>query len=187
MRVYSLKRLACVTWGNPTQPHILPAHSWNLVKPTVLTPAGWSFLTCNNVTWPYHHSLALHTIPPIEISAKSPKVGKLHPRSPPPSTSATMVKPSAQTPTDRSPLTSISIGIPYHHSLAERTLHLYPKHPFLAPATAISTENTGGSSIIGGISPFQAPTIYLDTFLQYFPGPWVPAPGSYLYRSKGPK
>src|SRR5271168_3377565 len=127
------------------------------------TPARWPSLTSNKVTWPYHHSLALHTIPPIEISTKSPKVGKLHPRSPPPSTSATMVKPSAQTPTDRSPLTSISIGIPYHHSLAERTLHLYPKHPFLAPAT------------------------YLDTFLQYFPGPWVPAPGSYLYRSKGPK
>ena len=158
-----------------------------LVKPSMQTLMDGSLVTSINVTTPSYNSLALHTIPPIEISTKSPKVGKLHPRSPPPSTSATMVKPSAQTPTDRSPLTSISIGIPYHHSLAERTLHLYPKHPFLAPATAISTENTGGSSIIGGISPFQAPTIYLDTFLQYFPGPWVPAPGSYLYRSKGPK
>src|SRR5271170_3482144 len=86
--------------------------------------------------------------------------------------------------TDRFALTSISIGTPHHHSLAERTLHLYPKTPFLAPATAISTENTGGSSIIGRISPFQVLKFHLDTFLQYFPGPWVPAPGSYLYRSK---
>src|SRR5271170_5543617 len=95
-----------------------------------------------------------------------------------------MVKPSMKTRTDRSSLTSITIGTPRHHSLAERTLHLYPKTPFLAPATAISTENTGGSSIIGGISPFQVRKIHLDSFLQYFPGPWVPAPSSYLYRSK---
>src|SRR5271155_2313755 len=47
-------------------------------------------------------------------------------------TRATMVKPSAQTLTDRSPLTSISIGTPYHHSLAERTLHLYPKTPIFS-------------------------------------------------------
>src|SRR5277367_4528481 len=94
-----------------------------------------------------------------------------------------MVKPSVKTLTDRFALTSISIGTPHHHSLAERTLHLYPKTPFLAPATAISTENTAGSSIIGRISPFQVRKIHLDTFLQYFPGPWVPAPSSYLYRS----
>ena len=48
-------------------------------------------------------------------------------------TRATMVKPSAQTLTrDRSPLTSISTGTPYHHSLAERTLNLYPKTPFFS-------------------------------------------------------
>jgi hypothetical protein len=46
--------------------------------------SGVVSLTSNKVTWPYHHSLALHTIPPVEISTKSPKVGKLHPRSPPP-------------------------------------------------------------------------------------------------------
>src|SRR5271155_520901 len=99
-------------------------------------------------------------------------------------TRATMVKPSAQTLTNRSPLTSISIG---HHTTTpwqrEPCISIQ-KHPFLAPATEISTENTGGSSIIGGISPFQVRTVHLDTFLQYFPGPWVPAPGSYLYRSK---
>jgi hypothetical protein len=59
-----------------------PPHSLNLVK--TQTPAGWSSLTSNKVTWPYHHSLAPHTIPPIEISTKSPKMGKLRPRSPPP-------------------------------------------------------------------------------------------------------
>jgi hypothetical protein len=95
-----------------------------------------------------------------------------------------MVKPSAQTLTDRSPLTSISIGTPYHESLAERILHLYPKTHIFAPATAISTENTGGSSIIDRISVFQVRKIHLDTFPQYFPAPLVPAPGSYLYRSK---
>jgi hypothetical protein len=92
-----------------------------------------------------------------------------------------MVKPIVQTLTDRCPLTSFSNGTTYLRTLAERTLHLYPK---TQRATATSTEDTAVSSIIGGISPFQAPTIHLDTFLQYFPGPWVPAPSSYLYRSK---
>src|SRR5271170_2694575 len=94
-----------------------------------------------------------------------------------------MVKPSAQTLTDRSSIACISIGIPYHHAWQREPCISIQKHPFLAPATAISTENTGGSLIIGGISSFQVPIIHLDTFLQYFPGPWVPAPGSYLYRS----
>jgi hypothetical protein len=94
-----------------------------------------------------------------------------------------MVKPSAKTLTDGSSLTSISIGTPYYHSSAQPCISTQ-SHPFLALATAISTENTGGSSIIGRISPFQVYIIHLDTFLQYFPGPWVPAPGSYLYRSK---
>jgi hypothetical protein len=37
---------------------------------------------------------------------------------------------------------------------------------------------TGGSSIIGGISPFQVCIIHIDTFLKYFPRPCVPAPSS---------
>jgi hypothetical protein len=38
--------------------------------------------------------------------------------------------------------------------------------------------------IIARISPFQARGIYLDISLQYFPGPWVPAPSSGIYRSR---
>ena len=41
-----------------------------------------------------------------------------------------------------------------------------------------------GSRLIGRISPFQVCLIHIGTFLQYFPRPRVPAPSSYLYRSK---
>src|SRR5271154_1776953 len=54
------------------------------VKPTISSPAGGSSPTSIKVTTPYNNSLPLHTIPPIDIYPKSPKVGKLHPRSPPP-------------------------------------------------------------------------------------------------------
>src|SRR5271170_2200552 len=36
------------------------------------------------LTRPSYNSLVLHTISPIEISNKSPRVGEFHPRSPPP-------------------------------------------------------------------------------------------------------
>jgi len=45
-------------------------------------------------------------------------------------------------------------------------------------------KNPSGSSKVDGLSPFQVDRIYLETFLQYFLGLWVPAPSSYLYRSR---
>jgi hypothetical protein len=43
------------------------------------------------------------------------------------------------------------------------------------------TETHVAMPIIARISPFQVRGIHLDISLQYFPGPWVPAPGSGLY------
>src|SRR5277367_3028014 len=84
-----------------------------------------------------------------------------------------MVKPSAQTPTDTSSPTFISTSKSYDHPLPEKTLGFCPKHPLLAPAKEISTENPTGTSIFHGISAFQVHRIHLPTFLQYFPAPWV--------------
>ena len=46
------------------------------------------------------------------------------------------------------------------------------------------TETHAAMPINVRISPFQVPGIHLDISLQYFPGPWVPAPGSGIYRSR---
>ena len=103
-------------------------------------------------------------------------------------TTAVLVKRSLQALTYGSYPTSISVGTPSHHYLVERTLHLCTQIPFLAPATVFATENTTGSSIIHGISAFQVCRIHLQTFLQYFPRPWVSpiCSGISRYRESGP-
>jgi hypothetical protein len=46
------------------------------------------------------------------------------------------------------------------------------------------TETHAAMPAIASISPFQVHGIHLDISLQYFPGPWVPAPSSGIYRSR---
>src|SRR5271155_3167031 len=46
------------------------------------------------------------------------------------------------------------------------------------------TETHAAVPIIARISPFQLRGFHLDISLQSFPGPWVPAPGSGIYRSR---
>src|SRR5271154_1347591 len=55
-----------------------------LVKRTISPPVGDPSPASINVTRQSYHSLVLYTIPPIEISTKSPTRGNFHPRSPPP-------------------------------------------------------------------------------------------------------
>ena len=45
-------------------------------------------------------------------------------------------------------------------------------------------ETHAAMSIIAIISPFQVCIIHLDIVLQFSRGPWVPAPGSNIYRSR---
>src|SRR5271163_542499 len=95
-----------------------------------------------------------------------------------------MVKPTPQSLPQTSSLTSTCITISFQHSLLQIISKNLQKSPFLAPAPAFATENPSGSSKIDGLSPFQVHRIHLETVLQYFPSPRVPAPGSYLYRSR---
>ena len=46
------------------------------------------------------------------------------------------------------------------------------------------TETHAAMPIIARISPFQVRGIHLDISLQSFPGPWVLAPSSSIYRSR---
>src|SRR5271154_7106415 len=46
------------------------------------------------------------------------------------------------------------------------------------------TETHAAVPIIARISPFQVCGFHLDISLQSFPGPWVPAPGFGIYRSR---
>jgi len=76
-----------------------------------------------------------------------------------------------------------------HHNiipalLAANNLQKSPKISIFSASTSFGTENPSGSSKVDGLSPFQVHIIHLETLLQYFPTPWVPAPSSYLYRSR---
>ena len=95
-----------------------------------------------------------------------------------------MVKSSAQTLADRSLLTSIRIGTPYHHSLVERTLHLNPKTPFLSACN--SNLNRKYRWKLNSRRNLTVPSAYNPSrhLSITFPQSLGPAPGSYFYRSK---
>src|SRR5277367_143651 len=69
------KKAQITLWGE-CSPHISATTSTSDTIPSVQRPVGGSSLASIKVTGPYYHSLALHTIPPIEISTKFPCWGK---------------------------------------------------------------------------------------------------------------
>src|SRR5271167_3669208 len=70
--------------GGECSPQISATTTATMVKQSMQTPVGVFSPTSIKFTWPYQHSLGLHTIPPFEISTKSPRDGKFHPTSQPP-------------------------------------------------------------------------------------------------------
>jgi hypothetical protein len=81
------------------------------------------------------------------------------------------------------------------HSVCPKACpNLRPIAPLLpgmvgAPSCSLSgkrdmTETHAAMPINARISPFQVHRIHLDISLQYYPGPWVPAPSSAIYRSR---
>jgi len=58
-------------WDENSSPHGSPTTRVLVVKWRAQTEAVWFYQTSIKVTGPYHRSLALYTIPPIEISTQS--------------------------------------------------------------------------------------------------------------------
>src|SRR5271155_2438665 len=79
-----ISKIAQITLGGISSPSISTDTTPILVKRTISPPAGDPSPASINVTRQSYHSLVLYTIPPIEISTKSPTRGNFHPASPTP-------------------------------------------------------------------------------------------------------
>src|SRR5277367_2822376 len=76
--------MAQITLGGSSSPSISTATTPILVQRTTSPPPGDSSPASIDVTRQSYPSLVLYTIPPIEISTKSPTWGNFHPASPTP-------------------------------------------------------------------------------------------------------
>src|SRR5271155_878453 len=65
--------------GGNSSPHISPPTTLTNPYPSTAHPPGWSPPIYIKLTRPYYNSLPLHTIPPIDISNKSPCGREFHP------------------------------------------------------------------------------------------------------------